>query len=81
MKDVINMKLYQISDIGTDYIHSNDIYEIAAKTPIIGTAEFILECFKCNVFELDGIQYTADQLDTATKIQCLIDDGFVKKIS
>ena len=75
------MKLYQISDIGTDYIHSNDIYEIAAKTPIIGTAEFILECFKCNVFELDGIQYTADQLDTATKIQCLIDDGFVKKIS
>ena len=75
------MKLYQISDIGTDYIRSNDTYEIAAKTPIIGTAEFILECFKCNVFELDGIQYTADQLDTATKIQCLIDDGFVKKIS
>ena len=44
------MQLYQITDIGTDYIQSNDIFEIAAKTPIIGTAEFILECFKCNVF-------------------------------
>ena len=50
MKEVINMQLYQITDIGTDYIQSNDIFEIAAKTPIIGTAEFILECFKCNVF-------------------------------
>ena len=74
------MQLYQITDIGTDYIQSNDIFEIAAKTPIIGTTEFILECFKCNVFELDGIQYTADQLDTATKIQCFIDDGFVEEV-
>ena len=49
------MQLYQITDIGTDYIQSNDIFEIAAKTPIIGTAEFILECFKCKVFELDGM--------------------------
>ena len=34
MKEVINMKLYQISDVGTDYIHSNDIHEIAAKKGI-----------------------------------------------
>ena len=29
------MQLYQITDIGTDYIQPNDIFEIAAKTPII----------------------------------------------
>lgn len=75
------MQLYQITDIGTAYIQSNDIFEIAARTPIIGTDEFILECFKCSVFELDGVQYTARQLDTAAKIQCFIDDGFVEEFN
>ena len=29
------MQLYQITDIGTDYIQSNDLFEIAAKHPLL----------------------------------------------
>lgn len=74
------MKLYQITLYGSEYIQSDEIYNIGQATPIIGAAEFILEVFKSSTYEIDGVQYPADQLDTATKIQCLIDDQFIEEL-
>lgn len=77
------MTLYQITSTGNMYIHLADLYNMAndQNIPIIGTADFILECFNENHFEINGVCYTADELDTPTKIQIFIEDGFVKQLT
>ena len=77
------MRLYQIRPWGVVYIQPKELYDMALQEniPIIGTDEFILRCFECPVFEIDDVEYPADDLDTATKIQCFIDEGLIKEIT
>lgn len=71
-------QLYSVTSYGAPYIQSNDIADIYDNgVPIIGTAEFMLCVFNPPVYELDGVQYPPEALDAATKIQVLMDDGFV----
>ena len=73
-------QLYSVTSYGAPYIQSNDIVDIYdLGISIVGTAEFMLAIFNSLVYELDGVQYPSEALDTATKIQVLMDDGFVEE--
>lgn len=73
---------YKITDIGKLYIQSTYLYNLAntENIPLILTAKTILsECFPGNIYEINNQQFTADQLGTNTKINCLIEDGFIEQ--
>lgn len=72
-----NLQLYLVTDYGKEYIASDDVYRIAQKEHIIGTAEFMLAIFAVLNYEIDGRNYPSYSLPTLTKIQVLIDDGFI----
>lgn len=74
---------YKITDIGKLYIQSTYLYNLAntENIPLILSAKTILsECFPGNIYEINNQQFTADQLDTNTKINCLIEDGFIEQL-
>lgn len=74
---------YKITNIGKLYIQSTYLYNLAntENIPLILTAKTILsECFPGNVYEINNQQFTADQLDTNIKINCLIEDGFIEQL-
>ena len=73
-------QLYTVTSFGAPYIQLDDIINLYdAGIPIIGTAEFILSIFNCPAYEIDDINYPAECLPTETKIQVLIDDGFIEE--
>lgn len=73
-------QVYVVTDYGVDYIQNEDIYEMAAHNiTIVGVADFMLWLFNQHVYEIDGVQYPAIALDTATKIDVLIEDGFIEE--
>lgn len=73
-------QIYKVTDWGVDYIQSDDVHAMASQgITIVGVAEFMLGIFKFPVYEVDDIQYPALSLDTNTKIECLIQDGFIEE--
>lgn len=72
-QEVLNMHIYQITTFGTDYIQSNDIYEIASSG--------ILKIFNTQYYEVNGVNYHSSELSTQVKINILIGDGFIRPLS
>lgn len=71
-------QVYVVTGYGADYIQNDEVYDMAAHgITIVGVADFMLRLFNQPVYEIDGVQYPPEALDTATKIQVLMDDGFV----
>lgn len=71
-------QLYQVTAYGAPYIQQNDlVYMYDAGIPIIGTAEFMLAVFNSPVYEIDNVCYPPEALPTLTKIQVLLNDGFI----
>ena len=73
-------QVYVVTGYGADYIQNEEIYEMATHgITIVGVADFMLRLFNQPVYEIDGVQYPAIALDTATKIEVLVEDGFVEE--
>ena len=74
---------YKVTDLGKMYIQSAYFYGTAnvENIPLILSVETILsECFPGEIYEINDQQFTANQLDTNTKIKCLIEDGFIEQV-
>lgn len=73
-------QVYVVTSYGADYIQNDEVYEMAAHgITIVGVADFMLRLFNQPVYEIDGVHYPAIALDTATKIEVLIEDGFIEE--
>lgn len=73
-------QVYVVTGYGADYIQNDEIHEMATHgITIVGVADFVLRLFNQPVYEIDGVYYPAIALDTATKIEVLVEDGFIKE--
>ena len=73
-------QVYVVTGYGVDYIQNDEIHEMATHgITIVGVADFMLRLFNCPVYEIDGVHYPPIALDTQTKIEMLIEDGFIEE--